>query len=99
MAALLGYILSESADEDLDEIYDHTESEFGVAQAVSYLLGLERDFQRLVNDPYLGRDRSDIRADLRSIVSGSHIIFYRILSDHIWIVRVLHGNRYLPSWL
>lgn len=34
-----------------------------------------------------------------NITPNSHIIFYRICTDHIRIVRVLHGSRDLPQFL
>lgn len=88
--------ISLPADEDLEEIFIYTEEEFGTNQAVMYLTELEDAFEQLVGNPELGRERNEIKKGLRSLPAGSHIVFYRILSDRIRIVRVLHGSRDLP---
>ena len=41
MMAIDHYKLSESADQDLEDIFDYTEVEFGMDQAISYLSDLE----------------------------------------------------------
>jgi len=89
--------LSLPADEDLEEIFIYTEEEFGTDQAVKYLTELEEVFEQLVGNPELGRERNEIKKGLRGLPTGSHIVFYRILSGHIRIVRVLHGSRDLPK--
>ncbi len=91
------YELSQETEQDLNNIFDFTEKEFGTTKAIHYLLALEDTFQKLSNNPYLGRERSEIRSSLRSINSNSHIIFYRILEKHIRIVRVLHSSCDLPE--
>ncbi len=88
--------ISLPADEDLEEIFIYTEEEFGSDQAVNYLIEFEEVFAQLVGNPELGRERNEIKKGLRSLPTGSHVVFYRILSDHIRVVRVLHGSRDLP---
>ncbi len=85
------------ADQDLEAIFIYTEEEFGSDQAVKYLIELEDVFERLVVNPELGKERNEIKKGLRSFPSGAHIVFYRILTKHIRIVRVLHGSRDLPK--
>jgi toxin ParE1/3/4 len=51
----------------------------------------------LANAPKAGREREELEAGLRSFVEGSYIIFYRIVSGSIEIVRVLHGARDIES--
>lgn len=93
------YQLSDIADSDIDAIFDYTEKEYGLDKAVAYVSGFEELFISLVDNPELGRTRSEIKQGLRSISKDEHIVFYRILSDHIRIVRVLHGSRDLPNFL
>ncbi|MCF6354806.1 MAG: type II toxin-antitoxin system RelE/ParE family toxin [Candidatus Polarisedimenticolaceae bacterium] len=92
------YELSSEADQDISDIFDYTEAEFGLDQAVSYINALDECFAQLIENPELGRERSEIRDELRSITSGSHIVFYRILNGRIRIVRILHGSRDLPKY-
>jgi toxin ParE1/3/4 len=89
--------LSLPADQDLEEIFDYTEEEFGSDQAAKYLTELQDVFEQLVENPELGRERNEIKQGLRSFTKDAHVVFYRILSKHIRIVRVLHGSRDLPK--
>lgn len=93
------YELSKPADQDLEDIFEYTEIEFGIDQAIEYLNGLESGFEQLIVNPELGRTRNDIKTGLRSISRSSHIIFYRLMSDHVKIVRVLHGSRDMINFL
>jgi toxin ParE1/3/4 len=93
------YTLSKPADQDLENIFDYTEEEFSLDQAINYLNDLEILFDQLVVNPELGRDRSEIKSGLRSIPKTSHVIFYRIMPDNIRIIRVLHGSRDLIKFL
>ena len=60
---------------------------------------LEAVFQQLIANPELGRERNEIKTELRSIPKSSHVIFYRIMNDHIKIIRVLHGSRDILKFL
>ncbi len=92
------YELSSEADQDISDIFDYTEVEFGLDQAVSYITAFDECFTQLIENPDLGRERGEVREELRSIISGSHIAFYRIFEDRIRIVRILHGSRDLPKY-
>lgn len=99
MGKISTYELSIEADQDISDIYDYTLLEFGDDQAIAYLADLEPILLKLVKFPELGRERTAIRAGLRSSAYQNHVIFYRILETHIRVVRVLHGSRDLPSTL
>ena len=92
------YILSEIADKDLEDIFDYTLDEFGFDQAEKYLLEIEEIFQNLIANPQIGKKRDEIKQGLYSFPKDNHIIFYRILDNHIRIVRVLHGSRDIPKY-
>lgn len=92
------YILSEIADKDLEDIFDYTVAHFGFGQAEKYLLEIEEIFQNLIINLESGKKRDEIKVGLYSFPKNHHIIFYRILEDHIRIVRVLHGSRDLPKY-
>lgn len=92
------YILSEIADEDLEDIFDYTMNEFGFEQAEKYLTEIEDVFQSLLTNPELGKARNEIKTDLYSFPKDYHLIFYRILDNHIRIVRVIHGSRDIPRY-
>jgi len=87
------YILSKEADFDIEDIFDYTEREYSFNQAIKYLLNFESVFNSLLINPQIGRKRNEIKIGLYSIVEKEHVIFYRILKNHIRIVRVLHGSK------
>lgn len=95
----LPYILSLEADKDLEDIFDFTTDKFGQEQAITYLDGLENALQGLSANPKLGRERNEIRKGLRSLNKESHVVFYRILKDHIRVVRILHTSRDIIRFL
>jgi toxin ParE1/3/4 len=87
------YELSAAADKDIEDIYDYAAQEYGEDQAEAYTLELEVFMDELVRSPEMGRRRDGIRIGLRSFPEGHHIIFYRILTDRIRVVRILHSRR------
>ena len=95
----LTYQLSSEADKDISTIFDYTESEYGLQQAIDYTTKFKLTFIQLSQEPNLGRARNEIRNGLRSFIQNKHIIFYRILNDHIRIVRILHARSDIPSFL
>lgn len=96
---MLKVILSKAADVDLEDIFDFTLEKFGLEQAVSYVSGFDDTFEIISRNPEIGRERKEIREQLHSLAKDKHVIFYRVLSNHIRIVRILHGSRDLPKFL
>jgi hypothetical protein len=47
--------------------------------------------------PKIGRERFDIAAGMRSVVSGSYLILYRILGGEVEVVRYVHMRRQLKG--
>ncbi|TYB79329.1 type II toxin-antitoxin system RelE/ParE family toxin [Bizionia myxarmorum] len=92
------YELSNTADLDIDSIFDYTEKEYGFNQAVEYLFNLEAVFNSLVSNPEIGRKRNEIKDGLISIVEQQQVIFYYVIGNYIHVVRVLHGSRDLPKY-
>ncbi|WP_396137967.1 type II toxin-antitoxin system RelE/ParE family toxin [Flavobacterium sp.] len=91
------YVLSLEADNDLEKIFDYTFEEFGFNQAVKYLDEIAKVFVKIINTPEMGRSRNEIKKSLYSLPIESHVVFYTIHTDHIRIVRVLHGAKDLPK--
>lgn len=87
--------LSLKADHDLEEIFDYTFNESGADQAVSYVSSFDDIFPSIAKNPEIGRERNEIRRNLRSIAKEKHIIFYKVQKDKIRIIRVLHGSKNL----
>jgi toxin ParE1/3/4 len=49
-------------------------------------------FDELSEFPFLGPDRSELRASLRGLLMGGYIAFYTVETGRIVIVRVLDGR-------
>lgn len=60
------YILSEAADQDLENIFDFTLNQFGFDQAEKYLLEIEDLFKILVLHPESSKARNEIKEGLYS---------------------------------
>ncbi len=95
----LHYELSLEAEKDLEDIFDYSVDKFGVDLAVFYVGGFEDTFEHLCRNPKSGKERTEIRDGLRSIVKESHVVFYRILKSKIRIVRILHLSRDVTKFL
>jgi toxin ParE1/3/4 len=85
-------VFTEEADSDLLQITDYL---------IARNPGAARDLVNLFNEklatlghfPFIGRERSSLGVDLRSIVVDNYIVFYRPEAERILIVRILHGRR------
>lgn len=85
-------VLSRLAKEDLLEAWDYIAEHDEVA-ADRYIDFLRKRALELLDFPELGRLRNEIRPDLRSLLARNHLLFYRIQSHEIQILRILHGSR------
>jgi len=84
--------VSPEAECDLDEIEAYIGADNPVA-AINFVKQLTDDFAQLPANPRIGRKRDYLRAGLRSITKGDHLILYWQKKDVIEIVRVLHSAR------
>lgn len=50
-------------------------------------------WELLASQPFSGMARKDLGEDIRHLVVGSYLTFYRVTSSGIDILRVLHGRR------
>ena len=79
-----------AATVDLENIWDYTEVEWGLAQARRYVQELRDTCHALASGQKRGRT-VDVRPGFLKCRSGSHVIFFRDLVDTMEIVRILHG--------
>ena len=87
-----GFKVTEKALADLKEIARYTQNRWGRDQRIKYLAQLDSLFARLVNDPHLGTDYSEVRSGYRGYIEGKHIVFFRQKNTHIEIIRILHQS-------
>ncbi len=85
--------LSPSAKEDLRQIFQYGTKHWIPSQAEAYLFKIKQTFSLLIQYPYLGVTRADLKMNIRSKVIAKHIIYYQITPDCIKIIRVLHQSQ------
>jgi toxin ParE1/3/4 len=88
--------LSRRAEADLLAIGAYTLRTWGDDQSIRYIDDLEACCRMLADNPALGRACDDVRADLRRMESGRHVVFYREDAAGILVSRILH-QRMLPE--
>ncbi|WP_347175336.1 type II toxin-antitoxin system RelE/ParE family toxin [Polaribacter uvawellassae] len=99
MITITNYELTNDADTDLEDIFDYTEKRHNQDQAILYLSTIEGVFFQLCKQPNLGRLRNEIKENIFSFPIQKHIIFYKIDTNKLIIIRVLHSSRDMPKHL
>ena len=82
--------LSAAAARDIEELLDHSIAEFGIHQTESYYDALTRCLELLGENPELGYAADDIRSGYRRFPHESHVIFYTLQQNDVFVVRILH---------
>ncbi|TVS15948.1 MAG: type II toxin-antitoxin system RelE/ParE family toxin [Gammaproteobacteria bacterium] len=82
------------ADEDLIAIWQSIAAE-DLAAADRILDAIDARCQQLPRHPFSGPAKEDIGRGMRHLVAGHYMILYRIESEIICVVRVLHDRRRL----
>ena len=80
------------AGADIAEIWDYIAAD-SFASADAWVDRLDEKLKLLATQPLMGRSRSELSKDLRSMPFGRYVIFYLPLTDGIDVVRVLHSAR------
>ncbi len=87
------YVLTQSAVNDLNEIWNYTFDQWSENQADQYYQMLLDRFNDIVKNPNIGKSYSKIATGLLGFVAKRHVIFYRQLDNEtIEITRILHGS-------
>ncbi|MBV1952259.1 MAG: type II toxin-antitoxin system RelE/ParE family toxin [Cycloclasticus sp.] len=86
-------VIAPAAKADLKDIYQYGLRQWGQTQSESYLESIKEQLWTLTEQPLIGVDRSELLLGARSLPIESHILFYRVTSDAVEIVRVLHGRQ------
>jgi toxin ParE1/3/4 len=82
--------ISPRASSDLIEIWSYIADD-SIANADAFIDKLYETIQGLGRQPDLGRQREELAPGIQSFPFGRYIIFYRVVTSTIEIVRVLHG--------
>jgi toxin ParE1/3/4 len=86
---------STAARTDLRQIYRYIRQQSGSGiVALQFVARLRRKCGELADAPIqMGRPRSELRADLRSLPFGNYMIYFRYLGEVLEVVNVLEGHR------
>jgi toxin ParE1/3/4 len=84
--------ITSAATRDLQAIAAYTAEKWGAEQAVAYSVALYQKLQEILGNPFLGRTHSGLSPSIRGRKSGSHIVFYRVQGDCIYVMRILHES-------
>ncbi len=84
--------ISPRAISDLVEIWSYIADD-SAANADAFIDKIHETIQLLADRPGSGRRREELAPGIQSFPFGRYIIFYRVLTGAIEIVRVLHGAR------
>jgi toxin ParE1/3/4 len=85
--------LSKTAQNDIEKVDYYSFEKWGAKTAGAYMAGLETRLNALLETPLLGIDRSDLRQGYRALISGSHVIYYRVEDQFIYILTILHHSQ------
>jgi len=84
-------VWSDKAEKDLLAIYAYL-AERNPQAADSLMREVDSRFENLARFPFIGRERSRFAPGLRSVLVGTHLIFYLVESDRIVVVRMIDGR-------
>ncbi len=89
---MASYIITRSADADIDEILAYIAND-NMAAAIALNDRFTTLFEMLAENIDAGRARPEIKEDIRSFPADSYVIFYRKWAGKIAIVRVIDAAR------
>jgi len=85
------WLISEQAQNDIKDIRYFTKQQWGVHQSVLYIKQIMAKIDILIQNPYAGINRSDeLGENIRSILVGSHMIYYEYDTKTLTIQAILH---------
>jgi toxin ParE1/3/4 len=89
-------MISEAAVSDLTEIWIYI-SEDTSNTADSFIDKIYEKCELISENPHIGRQRDELMKGIRSFPMRRYLIFYRIRSEVVEIVRILSGYRDLEE--
>lgn len=86
------YRLSPAAESDLETIWINTCQEWSIKQAEHYIDRITEVFAELAQSPKIASACDHIRPGYRRYIAERHVIYFRITSYGIAVVRILHDR-------
>ncbi len=90
--------ISPRATEDLLDIWSYIADD-SEANADGFIDKIYETMELLARQPGLGRLRKELVPEIQSFAVGRYVVFYRVVTDAIEVVRVLHGARDIENIL
>lgn len=90
------FILSPSAIRDLDQIAQYF-MEVNVDAGEQLFKALNQQFVRLTQFPNIGKRYPHLHPEIRGLLMKKHLIFCRVNSERLEIVRVVDGRKDLAG--
>ncbi len=90
---------STQARRDFIAVADWSQAQWGAQQTRRYLVAIEVQIQRIVENPMLGAEADLPRPGLRKITAGRNTIFYIANGLEVQIVRIMHQLQDQPGGL
>ena len=84
--------LTPAAQADLAAIWTYTAQTWSVAQADTYVAGIRKTLNVLLDSPELARERHEIAPPVRIHRHRSHLIVYRIEAPFLDVIRIRHAH-------
>jgi toxin ParE1/3/4 len=84
------------ARDDLENIWEFIAKE-NLSAATRVAQILMQKCSLLAENPLLGRQREELAANLRSFPVRSYVIFYRVSTDNLEIIRILNAAQDIDS--
>lgn len=87
---MANYILTNTAVDDLADIWNYTFEVWSENQADRYYQLLIDGFEHIAESPAIGRKYDEIENGLLGFHVAKHIIFYLVEDKEVQIIRILH---------
>lgn len=85
------YVLSPSAQEDLDDIWDFSVEQWGDDRAERYVRALWAGIRIVADDTRRGHP-FDLRDGYFRYSVEKHVLFFKLMPDGVDIIRILHQS-------
>ncbi len=86
------YVLSAESEQDIIDIYLYSIEHFGLSRADEYIADLYERFSAIAADPEIGKSCDDVVQGLRRMRCTSHVIYYRLRTRDVFVLRLLHAR-------
>jgi toxin ParE1/3/4 len=81
----------ERASGDSSETFSYLASRNETA-ADNFIRAIDEKLAHLARFPFIGRERNSLSPELRSVLVGTHLIFYIVEPERVSILRVIDGR-------